>query len=824
MKKSFSQETLSGGLVVGGFAMIVLLASAWTPKPVALDPLVRMPGTQPGALTLEAPGNCMTCHSGYDSAVEPGFNWQGSMMGQTARDPLFFACFTVAAQDSIWALGNPNAADLCMRCHFPKGWLEGRSDPPNASLMTGADYDGVQCDSCHSMYNPHFATTHTGQREGSSWTNYWDESNLGIPTSANSALGVFDSDVLALSALTCFNGQPFATNNVPFGPLYTENGAGQYFVTIADNRAKRAPFTDAQARHSKLYSRYHKSKYFCQTCHDVSNPVFINSASNPTNRLGSELNAPFRFTHVERTSSEFMLSVFGLQGGAAGTNQYAPSVFATSHAGSPIATCQDCHMRDRVGVGCNKRDGILRPAGSLEHPLSGQPVHELTGGNMWITSILASTVIGSANYSATNAALLKQGPAALTLDLTQGLPLNAPALLAAVNRAQTNLLWASSIGNLSYDFVTGACLFRVNNHTGHKLISGFPEGRRIFINIKAFVGIKQVYEINPYDATVGTLRGLTGHLAGESPALQAGQAYVDELVYEMHPSSSVTGEAETFHFALGNGRYKDNRIPPKGFRIAEAAERECQPVWHGTLSPDYFTAEEYAGGFDQVNLTLPQGCDRLEVRLYYQITSREYVAFLRDEINGTGTTLTGLGAGGDPAYLIQSDPWFAKLKVWGNTIWSLWLNNKDLPGAAPVLMSSATMQLNTSDDDNDTIPAYWEIQYFGGPTNATGHADSDHDGVTDYSEYVALTDPKDPASRFTISSATFNSAPSGQVGELSFTSRVARVYQVQTTTNLVAPIAWQSLLPLHSGVEGLMTLSHTNDAERAFYRVGVELP
>ena len=134
------------------------------------------------------------------------------------------------------------------------------------------------------------------------------------------------------------------------------------------------------------------------------------------------------------------------------------------------------------------------------------------------------------------------------------------------------------------------------------------------------------------------------------------------------------------------------------------------------------------------------------------------------------------------------------------------------------------MQLNTTDEDNDTIPAYWEIQYFGGPTNATGHADSDHDGVTDYAEYVALTNPQDPASRLAIASATFNSSLAGAVGALSFTSRVARVYQLQTTTNLVAPVAWTSLLPLCTGVEGLMTLIHTNTADRAFYRVGVDLP
>ena len=144
-------------------------ARAWTPVTVEDDPLVRMPGTQPGQVRLEAPTRCLNCHSGYNQAVEPGFNWQGSMMAQSARDFLFFACMTVAGQDSIWAVGRPNAVDICERCHFPKGWLEGRSDPPNASAMTGADFDGVQCDFCHALYDPFFQTTYAGSREGNAW-------------------------------------------------------------------------------------------------------------------------------------------------------------------------------------------------------------------------------------------------------------------------------------------------------------------------------------------------------------------------------------------------------------------------------------------------------------------------------------------------------------------------------------------------------------------------------------------------------------------------------------------------------------------------------
>jgi hypothetical protein len=169
---------------------------AWMPTPVVDDPLVRMPGSQPGQVILEGPNRCLNCHSGYDQPIEPGFNWQGSMMAQAGRDFLFWSCLTVAGQDSIWAIGSPNAVDICERCHFPKGWLEGRSDPPNVSAITGDDYDGVFCDFCHRMYDPFFETTYTGEREGSDWLNYWDETNNSGTTSSTFSDATYIEDQL----------------------------------------------------------------------------------------------------------------------------------------------------------------------------------------------------------------------------------------------------------------------------------------------------------------------------------------------------------------------------------------------------------------------------------------------------------------------------------------------------------------------------------------------------------------------------------------------------------------------------------------------------
>jgi hypothetical protein len=675
--------------VLAIFTLVLALAGAyvayaWTPVPVEDDPLVRMPGTQPGQVTLESPNRCLNCHAGYNTEVEPGFNWKGSMMAQSARDFLYFACLTVAGQDSIWAVGTPNAVDICERCHFPKGWLEGRSDPTNASAMTGADYDGVQCDFCHTLYDPFFETTYSGEREGSDWLGYWDETNNSATPSQPAADLTYAEDAAQAGTVLHFNGSSFFTNNLPPGG-YTENGSGQYYVSA--NANKRASFADADARHQMLYSRYHKSRYFCDACHDVSNPVLANYM-NPGDPLYTEQNSAYSYFHVERTFSEFMLSAYGQQGGAATNPEFraqgAPDV-------TQAAKCQDCHMRDVTGVGANKNGAVLRPDASVEHPDSGQPLHDMTGGNAWVSYVLASAVPGSPNYDPTNDGLLHQGPAALTLDLSQGQGIDPVALLAGVDRSQQQLLLAATIKNVTYDSNSGALTFQVQNNTAHKLISGFPEGRRMFVNIKAKDSDGNViYEANPYDYAAGTLKGLDYPYLGQGlpdpQPLDANEVYVDELVYEMHPSSSLTGEDETFHFALATDRYKDNRIPPKGFQIGAAAERLAQPMWHGAPAPGYFTPDEYTGGYDEVLLAIPAGADFVEVNLYYQTTSREYIEFLRDEINGNPLNQTLPG----DAYIIQTDPFFSQLKAWGDTIWDLWTHNMNEGGAVPFLMASAT--------------------------------------------------------------------------------------------------------------------------------------
>ncbi|MBZ0111380.1 MAG: cytochrome c family protein [Thermoanaerobaculia bacterium] len=689
------------------------------PGPTAEEARVFMPGTQPGQLTdpIAGANSCRSCHEMGNDPAKPVEMWRGSMMSQAARDPLFWAALTVAAQDSYWLEGTPEGTDSCLRCHMPAGWLDGRSEPFNGSAMGFDDFDGVTCEFCHRMVDPFFEDTYDRAREcvspGCDWDPYWDEATTASETAALAAHGV---DTTVSSHVQQFDGSPFYDgSNQPVETAYTENGSGQYFVDPLERR--RGPFEDAGAidgvPHQFQFSRYHRSKYFCSTCHDVSNTYLENRGHELDPTLPTETVSAHSYGHVERTFSEFMLSDFGLDGGAPGAGFYAPDVFETSRAGNVIASCQDCHMPDVSGRACVIGDSsVLRPTESLEHPQSGVPSHELTGANLWITSILASTQEFSANYDPVNQTLLGQGPAILTLDMGAGITPGHEELLAGADRALANLQNAAAIESVRYSSMSGDLEFRVVNRTGHKLITGYPEGRRMWVNVQLFDGMTLVHEINPYDDVEDTLRGLPQRPSG--PFLGANEAYVDELVYEAQMSSSLTGETKSQHFLLGDAQYKDNRIPPRGFRIGEAADRLAVPVWAGAAAPGYFTTEEYAGGWDDVSLTLPTGADRVEVRLYYQVTSREYVEFLQNEITGTGdTTLTDPPPGGGAtSYIVQDEDedHFDQLRAWGTTIWNLWDHNRDLPGAAPVLMTTEIIQSIFEDGFETGDTTQWSSQ------------------------------------------------------------------------------------------------------------------
>jgi hypothetical protein len=155
----------------------------------------------------------------------------------------------------------------------------------------------------------------------------------------------------------------------------------------------------------------------------------------------------------------------------------------------------------------------------------------------------------------------------------------------------------------------------ITNTTGHKLPTGYAEGRRMWIQVQGLITSTEVY-------------------SSGAPIENGGIHEVEEAkVYEIklglteaHAQDIARPElaGEGFHFILNNTVFKDNRIPPRGFTNATYATKTMQPVGHS-----------YADGqfWDKTLYTLPAGTNKVIVTLNFQSASDEYLDFLELEAN-----------------------------------------------------------------------------------------------------------------------------------------------------------------------------------------------
>ncbi len=597
----------------------LLVLSAHAANTVPED--VKQPGTQPGEISnLESPDKCDNCHGGYNSTVEPAHNWRGSMMAHAGRDPVFWATLAVAEQDF------DGSGDLCLRCHAPAGWLGGRSTPTEGSGLAAGDADGVECDFCHKVTNP-------------------DNSEH---------VGVMNP--------------PFIANDG------AEGYYGSGMASMWGGNEKLGPYADAEPKHQFLVSKFHRSADFCGTCHDVSNPVVGDLAHNSgaqatgdavvaSGQLGGPVeakaafnNPPYKYGVIERTFSEFRSGQVSrtrvkdfpnlpadLQDGALKAVYQAASAAGNLdyEDGAPrYYSCQSCHMRPVVGQAANKRGIATR---------TDLPLHDLTGGNYWMPVVI--------DYLNTRGQLRLGG------NMSQS---TIDAMLDGALRAREQLALAAS---LKWD---GSSTLRVINHTGHKLISGYPEGRRMWLDIKFYndagiqvdevgaygpipvsdpiAGGKTIYSIvdleDPRNRIYESRYGMTQEWAAQliGHGYDAGIALeYDRLTGAVEDSlGALAGEApgaseETFHFVLNNIIVRDNRIPPYGFSYEEARGRNALPV----------PADQYGGGptydyWDTVDIGAMAGAvgaTSATIDLLYQPTSWEYIQFLAHANQGSSAFL-----------------------------------------------------------------------------------------------------------------------------------------------------------------------------------------
>jgi len=496
----------------------------------------RMPGTQAGGLSVPmvTAVNCSNCHAYYAEGLgepkdnEPFSMWSASMMGQSGRDPIFWAALHIANADAA------HAGEYCMRCHVPQGWLAGRSSDPTGASLTDVDREGVACSVCHRLVNPEYQA---GQSPA--------------------------ADVPILAALQ-------AAGRMPVNPH-----TAQYIID--PNGLRRGPYElTAQHAHTAVQSPFHRKSELCATCHDISNPLFAKQPDGTYAMTPLNEEAPSHDKHdqfpVERTYSEWLNSSFAQgpidMGGRFGGNNPL------------VSSCQDCHMPSTQGHGCDPSFGALER--------SDLPRHYFAGANTWVLKAIRAIY---PDYET---------------ELTEA------SVDAAIARAEEMLDAAS---DLEVTIANNLLTARIVNQSGHKLPTGYTEGRRMWLNVRFYnENGEPISEYGAYDYATGDL--------------DVGSTKVYEAKAGITPSTSaLTGKpvGESFHFALNSQWLFDNRIPPRGF--TNAAFNAAGAGYYGYSYPD----GQY---WDDTVFEIPPTAQYVEVSVLHQTTTREYIEFLRDAVPG----------------------------------------------------------------------------------------------------------------------------------------------------------------------------------------------
>jgi hypothetical protein len=518
-----------------------------------------LPGTQPNSDThqfveIVDPETCDSCHT------DPIYKaWRGSMMGQAGRDPVFWAAFAVAQSDAA------HAGEYCLRCHAPRGWFSGRSEPADGSALTPVDIGaGLACEVCHRMVDP----------------------VVGAVDEAAARDAVLRADLVAAGNM----------------PPTDHFGSAMIILDTADNR--RGPFAFAgfgyHVRWQAVFqgqSDARAASRLCGSCHNVDNPLLSWNEDPPgdtpaqywpneTDTAAPSFSKDDLFP-IERTYEEWLNSDYA-NGGV-----YAPQ-FAGAKTDGIVASCQDCHMARQTGLAAETFfNPVFRNCGST----GCLPAHILVGGNTWVPQILQDSRWRLNNPADADA-----------LNLTI---IEARSMLGRAATVEVDL---ESSGNQKVATV------RVINETGHKLPTGYPEGRRMWVNLRAYdADGKLIYESGAYNLVTGVLN------EGGTKIYEAKQGLTPQWAAQVGLTA-----APTFHFALNNMTYKDNRIPPRGYTIAAFDRPGMRPV--GATYED----EQY---WDDTEYVVPAGTVRVEATLYYQLISKDYIEFLREKGGADGITL-----------------------------------------------------------------------------------------------------------------------------------------------------------------------------------------
>ncbi len=366
-------------------------------------------------------------------------------------------------------------------------------------------------------------------------------------------------------------------------PVYYENG--QYWIddtscAMGFEPCRKGPYdydmVQAHPPHPWESSQYHRDSDICGNCHNVTNPILTLIDEN-----GIDTGVPMP---VERTYMEWEQSSFG-------------------QPGPGFLTCQNCHMPDAT------HDPAYPSIATDINRTGDLPVHQLAGGNAWVPQVLKGeypNLARNAEFDATTAWAVETLEASATIEVGVDGTVQAGEDLA--------------IG------------VRVVNLSGHKLPTGYPEGRRMWLDVAVRDGAGDVvWRSGAWDPATGAL--------ARDPQLK---------VYEIKPgiwdlngsgecSIADSGGNPLFHFVLNNCVVLDNRIPPAGFTGMN--DIETRPVNYAY--PETSPGSGILVNYDDTSYTVSipgsvNGDLTVEAALRYQTASDDYVGFLLDQALDNG--------------------------------------------------------------------------------------------------------------------------------------------------------------------------------------------
>lgn len=259
-------------------------------------------------------------------------------------------------------------------------------------------------------------------------------------------------------------------------------------------------------------------------------------------------------------------------------SEWAASAYNGPPAGLDTKQCLDCHME------------VVEAPASSTGPVREVHSHRFVGANSLVPGILATLYPDRADaFRATADAAAEHVQQAATVEVR-------------ASTATQGLDW-------SFEVV-------VTNESGHKLPTGYPEGRRLWL------------EVVVTDAA-GTELLRSGAVDPTTMALDTDDPQLRK--YEVRLGSA--GEY-SYHMVEQNEVLFDGRIPPKGFRPTP----DMAPVGREfPVQPDGTLAHWDTAPYTVSVPATAQGPLTVTATLWHQTTTPEFAAFLRDE-NATNET------------------------------------------------------------------------------------------------------------------------------------------------------------------------------------------